>query len=148
MQKAKNLLLCLFFLIALTSGEILVIAMRDSCRNKDNSSAAIDASQLESYTKDGFVVIHGLLDVDQVERLSEAGRAIASQTKNFPAYFTVVERGAIFSGGLSDVGDRDAGLNLSAAEIFREVALYSKIPQVAAELMRLDPDHQNLRILR
>jgi hypothetical protein len=85
--------------------------------------------------------------VDQVKRLSEAGWAITSQTKNFPAYYAIVEHGAIFEGGLLDVGNRDAGLNISAAEIFREVALYSKIPQVAVELMQLDPDHQNLPIL-
>jgi hypothetical protein len=36
----------------------------------------------------------------------------------------------------------------TAATIFRKATIYSNIPQIAAELMELDPEKQNLRILR
>jgi hypothetical protein len=39
--------------------------------------------------------------------------------------------------------ERDA-----AVDAFRQAAVFSQIPRAAAELMQLDPETQNLRILR
>lgn len=81
-----------------------------------------------------------LLSEDLLNRLAAAGDGVAEQGQKFPAYFSVVERGVMIDAG--------GGPKSDATRAFREAALYSKIPAIAAELMQLDPRSQNLRILR
>jgi hypothetical protein len=98
----------------------------------------LDMEQKKLYESDGFIVMKDVLREDLVSRLSKAGAAVAKIGQKFPAYFSVVERGVIF----------DSGLERSATETFREAALYSSIPRIAAELMQLDDRTQSLRVLR
>lgn len=93
--------------------------------------------QIDSYVRDGFVVVSGLLDADEIERLLGAGESIVSKHAEKlggqlpPKNFQVHE----FALALND--DR-----------FRDIALHSKLPRAAAELMQLDSESQNLRVLR
>ena len=82
-----------------------------------------------------------LLSEELLDRLAEAGEGIAENGKKFPTYFSVVEQGVMIDSGLG-------GPNSGATRAFRQTALYSTIPRIAAELMQLDPRSQNLRVLR
>lgn len=104
----------------------------------DSTTWILDAEQMSDYQQDGFIVMRGILGEDLVNRLSEAGAAVAKIGQKFPAYFSVVERGMIF----------DSGLERDATMAFRETALYSSIPKIAAQLMELDARTQSLRVLR
>ncbi|KAL7527618.1 hypothetical protein ACHAXR_002044 [Thalassiosira sp. AJA248-18] len=93
--------------------------------------------QVDSYTRDGFVVVSGLLDNGEMDSLVEAGEGLVSkhieksdgQLKN--GNFQVHEFGLV----LND-------------KRFRDVALHSRLPRAAAELLQLDSESQNLRVLR
>ena len=115
----------------------------------------LDESQIEEYKRDGFIVLRDLLDENLVARLCETGEEVCQKKSAFPTFFAVMERGLIFNGGSTrnnDDGDTEDTVEkqrrAEATSVFREVALYSQIPQVVAELMALDPDRQNLRVLR
>ena len=121
-------------------------------------TSLLTEEQLDQFERDGYIVLSGLLDDEDVNRIVRAGHeAVASQANGQELSrgntFSVVEKGMIFSpppslnttltpetGGLMSCDDTLA--------IFRKVALRSKLPQVAAELMQLDPKRQSLRILR
>ena len=117
----------------------------------------IDDDQLLSYQEDGFVVMKGVLDTELVNQMSKAARLIVDKAARFPQFFAVMENGLLFNGGGGHeiYNDNDttvasgAGVkSINVTSIFRKVALYSKIPQIAAELMQLDSETQNLRVLR
>jgi hypothetical protein len=114
----------------------------------------IDDDQLSSYQRDGFIVMKMVLDEGLVNQMAKAGRDIVENAARFPQFFSVIENGLLFNGGghsfsSSDGdGDTDAGNPVNLTSVFRQVALYSKIPQIAAELMQLDSSSQNLRVLR
>ena len=82
-------------------------------------------------------MISGLLDTDEMDSLSDASESLVSSHLeksggNLPSgNFQVHEFGLVFND-----------------KRFRDVALYSKLPRVAAELMQLDRKTQNLRVLR
>lgn len=101
----------------------------------------LETEQIEAFEKDGFIVLKDVLSMDLIERLSTAGSGVAELGQRFPPYFSVVERGVFFDSGVG-------GPRSDETRAFREVALYSSIPQIAAELMQLDPLRQNLRVLR
>jgi hypothetical protein len=111
----------------------------------------IDDDQRLSYQEDGFVVMKGVLDAGLVNQMSGAARLIVDNAARFPQFFSVIENGLLFNGGGHKImydGDNAGGDPIDVTSIFREVALYSKIPQIAAELMQLDSETQNLRVLR
>jgi hypothetical protein len=107
-----------------------------------------DKEQLESYERDGFIVVSGLLAEELTEKMSRAGHSIASRKQGVVPFFSVVERGLIFDGALAGVSSSELGLDFNAVDVFREAALWSKIPQAVAELMKLNPETQDVRILR
>jgi hypothetical protein len=89
--------------------------------------------QVEQFEKDGYILVPGILDEDQVERLAAAAEALVQQRppSRF-ATFTLVEKGCIFD----------------SSDEFRDVVLRSKLGALSAELMQLDPETQNCRVLR
>jgi hypothetical protein len=94
--------------------------------------------QVGQFETDGYIILSGLLEDDQVERLVAAGEALVEQRPPGPwATFSLVEKGCIFPAPAP-----------GATNEFREVALRSKLATVSAELMQLDPETQNCRILR
>lgn len=106
----------------------------------------LNASQVAAYREDGFIVLKGVLEGDLADRMAKTGYAIVDQAMKFPQFFSVIESGLIFNGGgVRRSSDDDSD---DAARVFRDVALFSKIPQIAAELMELDHETQNLRVLR
>ena len=119
----------------------LEFPVRSSEEMPRSSDQILDQKHIDAYHEEGFVVLRNLLSEDLIERLSSAGTKVAEVGQKFPAYFSVVERGVIFDSGVG-------GPRSDETMTFRDVALYSVIPQVAAELMQLDPKKQNLRVLR
>jgi hypothetical protein len=115
----------------------------DMMRHHRYPTRILDEDQLSSYRDDGFIVLRGVLNDDLVHRMGAAGHAIVNRASKFPQFFSVVETGLIFNGG----GMREEK-DPETASVFREVALNSDLPQIAAELMDLDRDTQNLRVLR
>jgi len=113
------------------------------------SEPIVQESLLQAYQRDGFIVMRNLLPDDLLDALCQAGEYVAMEGQKFPNYFSVVERGLLFDGGLSlDPEEKDLAKVASAKAAFRETVLYSKLPQVAAELMGLNSSYQNLRVLR
>ena len=98
--------------------------------------------QVKQYERDGFLFVSDLLDgpSNLGKRLEEAGEIMwnVSQRDQFET-FSIVERNLLY---------RLPQENERALEAFREAALFSKISQGCAELLRLDPENQNLRLLR
>ena len=93
--------------------------------------------QVESYLRDGFVVVSGLLDDVEMSSLVEAGEGLISKH--------VAKAGGTLSKGNFQV--HEFGL-LFNDERFRDVALQSRLPVAAAELLQLDRETQNLRVLK
>jgi hypothetical protein len=120
----------------------------NSTERKNNELFIISPEEFEKYRRDGFIKLSGILDDALVNEMKAAGDLIAKHSQKFPEYFSVVERGIIFDGGLSKVQDSDSLLGFRSAETFRKVAFASKIPEIAAQLMQLDPATQNMRVLR
>ena len=125
--------------IALWFLELSVLSSEDT--PEESVNRILGTEQIEAYAKQGFLVLRDFLPEDLVGRLSTAGAGVAKVGQRFPSFFSVVERGVLFDSGIG-------GPRSDATMAFREVALYSSIPQIAAELMQLDPSRQNLRVLR
>jgi hypothetical protein len=99
----------------------------------------LSPAQVKQFETDGYIILSGLLGDDQVEGLVAAGEVLVEQRPPGPwATFSLVEKGCIFPAPTSP----------SATNEFRDVALRSKLATVSAELMQLDPETQNCRILR
>ena len=96
----------------------------------------LTSEQLDSYTRDGFVVISGLLDTHEIDSLVEAGEDLISKKTS--------DDGKLSTGNYQY---HEFGLALGDKR-FRNVALHSNLPSVAAELLQLDTRSQNLRVLR
>jgi len=116
----------------------------------DNTAAPkrlITDDQLKDYIMDGYIVLSGLLEADELNALIEAGNNIVSGYieklggKELPkGNFQVHEYGLVLD-------DKEAS-GEGSKNIFRSVALHSQLPQIAAELMQLDENSENLRLLR
>ena len=97
----------------------------------------------ESYEREGFVLIRGLLDEQLLGRVRRAGKALAEASKASNK-FTALDFGAIFN------FDSDGGVDGNA---FRETALESAIPAfVAKVLLRISEEKEEeattLRLLK
>ena len=114
--------------------------------NHKNNHRILSEEQIAAYREDGFIFMKGVLSEDLTDRMAEAGRALVDQAAKFPMFFSVVENGLIFNGG--GLLDEENQTSMDSTAIFRDAALYSDIPQIAAELMQLDAKTQNLRVLR
>ena len=95
----------------------------------------LTSEQLDSYTRDGFIVISGLLDTHEIDSLVVAGENLISKKTS---------DGKLSAGNYQY---HEFGLALGDKP-FRKVALHSYLPSVAAQLLRLDRKSQNLRVLR
>jgi len=106
--------------------------------NLDVDETLFTKEQHESFQKDGFLVISGLLD-GEIDDFVKAGDAFVAQSKKLKAYFSQLEMGVIFRAGST--------MNNTITRSFRRIALESVIPRAAAELMNLS-DSQSVRVLR
>ena len=129
------------FSVATMALWFLKLSVLSSEETSESINRILGTEQIEAYARDGFIVLRDILPEDLVARLSASGALVAEVGQRFPSFFSVVERGVIFNSGIG-------GPRSDATMAFREVALYSLIPQIAAELMQLDPSRQNLRVLR
>eukprot|EP00581_Thalassiosira_minuscula_P030158 CAMPEP_0183786424 /NCGR_PEP_ID=MMETSP0739-20130205/67020_1 /TAXON_ID=385413 /ORGANISM="Thalassiosira miniscula, Strain CCMP1093" /LENGTH=451 /DNA_ID=CAMNT_0026030475 /DNA_START=112 /DNA_END=1467 /DNA_ORIENTATION=+ len=100
--------------------------------------AVLTEDQIDAYTRDGFLVVSGLLHENEVNSLVDAGENLISKH---------IEKagGKVAAKGNFQV--HEFGLVLNDKR-FRDVALHSNLPLAAAELMQVDGDTQNLRVLR
>jgi hypothetical protein len=160
--------------LSVAGGSMYASSLVCDAATTDGSSRSltpiVSKGQLAQYRHEGFIVMKGLLDEVLIEKMARSGQIIADRAARYPQFFSVVENGLIFDGGgmasevqsssstapgtpsrneddapRPDAAD-DGGVD--AAAVFRGAAIHSKIPQIAAELMELDPETQNLRILR
>lgn len=113
---------------------------------------------LEQYERDGVLVIRNLIPPKLLDRLNEAGNLLIEKqeseqrSRRKGKQFHLVQNGAIFLGvpspedstcntnveqcdGKQSSNQADNATVLSS---FRDLAMYSKIPRVAASLLRLD----------
>jgi hypothetical protein len=99
----------------------------------------LSPEQVGQFETEGYIILSGLLEDGQVERLVAAGEALVEQRPPGPwSTFSLVEKGCLFP----------APATTGATNEFREVALRSKLAAVSAELMQLDPETQTCRVLR
>ena len=101
------------------------------------NKSLLSNDQVDAYARDGFIVLPGLLDDSELDSLVQAGDDVVSKH--------LEKAGGQFNKGNFQVNE--FGLVLSDKR-FRDVALRSRVPRVAAELMQLDSQSQNLRVLR
>jgi hypothetical protein len=133
-------LLRLFFLFVLTAA---ATTHTSDTITQDN---IFDQAQHEAFQRDGFVVVSGMLDPILVQNLEHAANLTVEITPKIPFYFSVSKQGAIFGSKKNCTADGSEGD--VAVNAFRQAALFSDLPRAAAELMQLDPETQNVRILR
>ena len=114
---------------------------------KKHPSSYTTAEQRQAFRDDGFIVMSGLLSEEQTDQLVAAGRLIVDHHNDQSSlYFKLAERGIMICGPSNpDMSEENRSVVASA---FRDVALRSSIPFVAAELMGLDADEDNVRVLR
>jgi hypothetical protein len=105
-----------------------------------------DQEQHEAFQRDGFVVVSGMLDPILVQNLEHAANLTVEITPKIPFFFSVTKQGAMFGSQKNCTADESEGD--VAVNAFRQAALFSDLPRAAAELMQLDPETQNVRILR
>jgi hypothetical protein len=129
-----------------------------TCTTHDDTQEGniFDQEQHKAFQRDGLLVVPFMLDPILVQNLEHAASVTVENTPKIPFYFSVTKQGAMFrslensNSNSNSTADADADGNEGdvAADAFRQAALFSNLPRAAAELMQLDPDTQNLRILR
>jgi hypothetical protein len=96
------------------------------------ATTMLSQDQLESFQRDGYLVVQGLFEDDEcMQQVVSAGEALVAAVKS-GIFFSNVSKGAMYNNEAS----------------FQAMAIHSKVPKVAAELMQLDPKRQTIRILR
>ena len=96
--------------------------------------------QRQAFDQDGYVIISGLLSDDELENLVDGGEkilhgheaAMAAGGKKTNPFFTTIEKGTVLGGPTTSM---DADDSAAVTKAFRDVAIRSKIPMVASELM-------------
>lgn len=130
------------------------------------------ADQLHAFDRDGFLVLSDVLDSQALQNVinKAAAKLVTNSRKTQVPNFSVVERGILLddtdvgvlphcnSDEDEDDGDSNNGEQTCAvaatvdlattSNAFREIAVNSVLGQACAELLRLDADTDNLRILR
>jgi hypothetical protein len=131
------------FLFVLTAASAAAIG---TTSDTSTQTSIFDQEQHEAFQRDGFVVVSGMMDPILVQNLEHAAELTVENTPKIPFYFSVTKQGAMFGSEKNCTADgfeRDV-----AVDAFRQAALFSDLPRAAAELMQLDPETQDLRILR
>eukprot|EP00977_Amphora_coffeiformis_P026906 scaffold31561_cov153-Amphora_coffeaeformis.AAC.2 len=119
----------------------------------------LSQQQKDHFLEDGYVVVRGALDTEQLDALYMASQTlIARQKENKRSFFTILETGMIFDKPTrftiedhcsNSDSSKDSCLDeTQIRRAFRQVALHSTLPSICAQLMQLDPATQNIRILR
>jgi hypothetical protein len=104
-------------------------------------------AQRESFQENGYVVISGLLSEEEAKELVVAGESVVKKdNRKSTLYFQIAERGIMICGPSNPDLDDKSRTGIIAA--FRNVAVRSRIPHAAAELMGLDPNEETVKILR
>lgn len=103
------------------------------------STRLFSAEQHHAFERDGFLVVSDLLDAEMLQEIVTAGDNFLDQTNKMESYFASIEMGMIFQAG--------SQVNRTITQPFRKVALESRLPDAAAELMRLEPT-ESIRVLR
>lgn len=118
---------------------------------------------LQRYEEDGAIVVRNLISPKLLDRLDEASKLLIEQNtsssqKRRGKQFHMVKNGAMFLGVpdmaspvcdegeaqgetcMSDLGEEGSRptTNTTILSSFRDLAMYSKLPRVAASLLRLD----------
>ena len=106
-----------------------------------------------AFNKDGVVAIRGLLSEEYLQRLDRASSVLVKEQKEQDSQrkrkrqgtqFYTVRQGAIFRSDAATEGDE-----IDVAGVFREIALLSAIPKVAADLLQLREDRNDtMRLMR
>jgi hypothetical protein len=138
-------LLRLSFLFVLAAASAAATGTTSDTSTQDS---IFDQEQHKAFQRNGFVVVSGLLDPALVQNLEHAAYLTVENTPKSKTsfYFSLTKQGAMFGSQkncTADERERDV-----AADAFRQAALSSDLPRAAAELMQLDPEKQNLRIIR
>jgi hypothetical protein len=117
----------------------------------ESSSTITTLKQRQAFERNGCVVISGLLSKDELSHLVDSGQRIVDAEQNIKKgslYFKIAERGIMICGPSNPAMD-DADEKADIAQGFRNVALRSKLPRVAAELMGLDATkEETVKVLR
>ena len=129
-----------------------------------NGNRIFDDSQVAFFQREGYLKVSGLLGECLTAGLAEAARQTIETSPTFPFYYSVSQSGVLFgtpsSRAMANKHDRNNCTSPSfspsacststsnPSQSFRQAALYSKLPQAVAELMKLDPSQHNLRVLR
>jgi hypothetical protein len=168
MMKFLFHLCSLAILTVSSSADTLATTSSSSGKYYASSKRIFSPDQIQAFVRDGFLVVSGLLEEDKLNDVIAAGSDIVASKPSVPFYFSVTQQGALF-GSINDNSDRGHQILISnegpfsttsdsrhleeenndpGTKAFRHAALYSKFPQAAAELMQLDPETQNVRVLR
>jgi len=133
-MKLSNNLLASACLFATLLGQSIVFGLEHD--------RVLNDEQVELFHTEGYIKVSGLFDDEMVHDLAMAAKQTISSSPRFPFFYSVSQTGLLF--GSTSEGKH----NHTTTQTFRKTALYSKIPQVVAELMKLDPEVHNLRVLR
>ncbi len=132
--------------------------------NKYRGGGVLSDAMIEQYEEDGVIVIRNLIPSKLLEKLDDASATLVKEhqekeggKKTKRQQFHMVKNGAIFLGVpsadkqscsssssedqvcISDAENDDARANNDETmSAFRHLAMYTKIPRVAASLLRLD----------
>lgn len=90
---------------------------------------SITADQLGLFLRDGYLVVRGLFDETELQSVTEGCEELSSDRPGL--YFGTILKGAMFDN-----------------KAFWSMAVHSKMPKIAAELMQLNEKNQSVRILR
>lgn len=105
--------------------------------------------QREAFHRDGFIIVSGLLDANDLGNLVRSGNLIMDYNDGpqHNPFFEATQKGVVFNGATVSMPAQDKQFVI---ESFRNISLHSKMPQIAAELLGLDTDstHNNIRLLR
>ena len=125
-----------------------------------NPKPLLESAQIRAWERDGYIVVRGLFSEMELDELTKASDAlIRNRNSNDGNFFSVIEKNLLYGSIKNDPKqsqnkpsesqNAEDTMNIDqAVEVFRRVALHSKLPQVCAEVMQLDPNTQCLRILR
>ena len=98
--------------------------------SQSTKPSLLSSEQIAAFERDGYLVLSNLFDDETLQQVVSTGEAL-TRTAVPGTYFSTIEKGAMYT-----------------KEAFRSLAIRSELPQIAAELMQLNPTTQNVRILR
>ena len=98
--------------------------------SSSSSPSLLTTDQVAFYRENGYIVLRDLFSQDELDMVTKSGETLTKEGRK-GSFFSVILKGAMYKD-----------------KAFRSLAMKSKMPLAVAELMELDPQTQNLRILR